>query len=178
MVGSVRKPRVSEEDHNAWALYLRSVKTLPGRTAVEPTSVTTNELAPPAPAVASPPPAKRLRQPLAYLSIGEQPGGVDKSSWNRFRSGKIPTVRKLDLHSSTAEQAYYKLRSFLAEAHANRVRAVEVVTGRGSGPEGGILRRELPIWLNLPDLRPMILGAAHPHAANPGSVILLLRRPK
>jgi hypothetical protein len=28
----------------------------------------------------------------------------------------------------------------------------------------------------LPDIRPLVLAAAHPHAANPGSVRLLLRR--
>ena len=41
-----------------------------------------------------------------------------------------------------------------------------------------MLRRELPLWLNLPDLRPLVLAASHPHAANNGSVRLLLRRPK
>jgi DNA-nicking Smr family endonuclease len=56
------------------------------------------------------------------------------------------------------------------------VRCVAVVTGKGSTPEGGVLRRELPHWLNAPDLRPLLLGAAHPHAANPGAVHLLLRR--
>ena len=30
--------------------------------------------------------------------------------------------------------------------------------------------------MNLPDIRPLILAASHPHAANPGSVRLLLRR--
>jgi len=169
------KIRTTEEDYSAWASYLKSVRTLPGRAAVEPLATTTNQ---PAPAVPNLPAPKQPRRALAYLAIGEQPSGVDKSSWSRFRSGKIPVVRKLDLHSSTAEQAYYKLRSFLAGAHADRVRAVEVITGRGSGPEGGVLRRELPIWLNLPDVRPMILGAAHPHPANLGSVILLLRRPR
>ena len=47
----------------------------------------------------------------------------------------------------------------------------------GLDPVGtGVLRRELPLWLNRPDIRPLILAAAHPHAANPGSVRLLLRR--
>jgi DNA-nicking Smr family endonuclease len=41
-----------------------------------------------------------------------------------------------------------------------------------------VLRRELPLWLNLPALRPLVLAASHPHPANPGSVKLLLRRPK
>ena len=31
-----------------------------------------------------------------------------------------------------------------------------------------MLRRELPLWLNLPEIRPLVLAAAHPHAANPG----------
>ena len=45
-----------------------------------------------------------------------------------------------------------------------------------SGESGGVIRRELPHWLNLPEIRPLILGAAHPHALNPGSVRLILRR--
>ena len=39
-----------------------------------------------------------------------------------------------------------------------------------------MIRRELPLWLNLAELRPLVLAAAHPHAANTGSVRLLLRR--
>ena len=65
---------------------------------------------------------------------------------------------------------------FLEQAHADHVRCVEVITGRGSGEAGGVIRRELPMWLNLPALRPLVLAATHPHAANPGSVRLLLRR--
>jgi DNA-nicking Smr family endonuclease len=53
---------------------------------------------------------------------------------------------------------------------------VEVITGRGSGEQGGAIKREFPIWLNLPEIRPLILAASHPHAANSGSVRLLLRR--
>ena len=60
---------------------------------------------------------------------------------------------------------------FLRGAHAERLRCVEVVTGHS-----GVMRRELPLWLNLPELRRLVLAAAHPHAANPGSVRLLLRR--
>jgi DNA-nicking Smr family endonuclease len=51
-----------------------------------------------------------------------------------------------------------------------------VITGRGSGETGGVIRRELPLWLNLPQLRPLVLAVTHPHAANVGAVRLLLRR--
>ena len=44
--------------------------------------------------------------------------------------------------------------------------------------KGEVLLRELPHWLNAPQLRPLILALAHPHAANTGSVRLLLRRPR
>jgi hypothetical protein len=110
------------------------------------------------------------------LAVGEPPGGVDSATWQRFRTGKLAATRKLDLHGQTAQRAHYALVAFLRGAHSDRVRCVEIVTGRGSGEEGGVIRRELPHWLNLPELRPLVLAAAHPHAANQGAVRLLLRR--
>ena len=110
------------------------------------------------------------------MAVGSHPGGLDKASWNRFRSGKLIPQRTLDLHGRTAQRAFHALEAFLHRAHADGVRCIEVITGRGSGEHGGVLRRELPLWLNLPSLRPLVLAAAHPHAANPGSVRLLLRR--
>ncbi len=110
------------------------------------------------------------------VTVGNQPGGLDSATWHRFRTGKLTAARKLDLHSMTAQRAFHALVSFLRTAHAEQVRVVEVVTGRGSGEAGGVIRRELPHWLNLPEIRPLILGAAHPHVLNPGSVRLILRR--
>jgi DNA-nicking Smr family endonuclease len=110
------------------------------------------------------------------VAIGAQPPGLDNASWHKFRTGRLAAARTLDLHGRTAQRAYHALEAFLRGAHADRLRCVEVITGRGAGEEGGVLRRELPLWLNLPQIRPMILAAAHPHPANPGSVRLLLRR--
>jgi DNA-nicking Smr family endonuclease len=86
----------------------------------------------------------------------------------------------------TAHHAFAALRAFLRAAQSERLRCVEIVTGRGSLDGMGVLRRELPMWLNLPDIRPMVLAAAHPrassalhaHISNPGSVRLLLKRPR
>ena len=58
----------------------------------------------------------------------------------------------------------------------NDTQRIEIITGRGSGETGGVIRREFPLWLNGPELRSLVLAAAHPHALNPGSVRLLLRR--
>jgi DNA-nicking Smr family endonuclease len=107
---------------------------------------------------------------------GRHPPGLDRSTWQRFSAGKLPASRTLDLHGKTAHAAYHALDHFLRAAHADRVRCVEVITGRGSGEQGGVIRRELPLWLNLPGLRPLVLATAHPHAANAGSTRVLLRR--
>ena len=120
--------------------------------------------------------AERPFQQAASVLVGAAPGGLDAATWNRFRQGKLPPARTLDLHGRTVQHAYQVLDRFLTGAAANSIRCVEVITGRGRGDTGGIIRREFPFWLNQPHLRALILAAAHPHALNPGSVRLLLRR--
>jgi DNA-nicking Smr family endonuclease len=109
---------------------------------------------------------------------GQHPAGLDKSTWNRFSTGKLPSARTLDLHGKSAQSAFHALERFLLAAHAEQLRCVEIITGRGAGEHGGVIRRELPHWLNLPALRPLVLAASHPHALNPGSTRVLLRRAK
>jgi DNA-nicking Smr family endonuclease len=169
-----RKP-LTDRDRADWALFTRDIALLPGRQPLDPPP----EPPPPEPILrpASPPVPRQVPQ-LSPVAVGSQPGGLDNASWNRFRSGKLAAVRTLDLHGRTAQRAFHALHAFLHAAHADHVRCVEIITGRGSGETGGVIRRELPLWLNLPALRPLVLAASHPSAANPGSVRLLLRRPR
>ncbi len=169
-----RRHDLTEQERNDWAAYVRAVRPLPGRSAPALPDI------PPAPASpdqGSPILAPRAAKPrAAAVSVGGQPGGLDGATWTRFRSGKLAPSRTLDLHGRTANRAYHAVESFLHAAYADGVRCVEVITGRGAGETGGVLRRELPLWLNLPSLRPIVLAATHPHAANPGAVRVLLRR--
>ena len=110
--------------------------------------------------------------------MGDAPSGLDKSSWNRLRTGRLTPQRTLDLHGRTAQRAFHALHGFLTTAQADGIRCVEIITGKGSGETGGVIRREFPLWINLPALRHLVLAASHPHAANTGSVRLLLRRPR
>ncbi len=169
-----RRKALSEHDRATWAMYVRNVSPLLGVPVPD---------APLEPVLAAqslpslvPPVSLPVVQRLSLVTIGHHPPGVDKSTWNRFRTGKLPATRTLDLHGRTAQRAFLSLKDFLGSAHAERLRCVEVITGRGSGEVGGVIRREFPLWLNQPELRPLVLAAAHPHAANPGSVRLLLRR--
>ena len=162
-----RQRTLTEKDRLDWEAYANR-----GALAVRKPV----ERGPEAPAPAVAPPPRRLGRKPDPLAVGDQPGGLDKASWHRFRSGRLGPERTLDLHGRTAQRAHTALQAFLHAAHANGVRCVEVVTGRGSGEAGGVLRRELPMWLNLPDLRPLVLAASYPHPANQGAVRLLLRR--
>lgn len=172
------RKRLSEKDLNDWALFARQIKPLRGRAAPALPEPVLEPVAPAPVAVAAAAAVKPSPARVAPLQVGLHPGGLDNASWNRFRSGKLGTMRTIDLHGRTAQRAYHALHGFLIAAHADHVRVVEVITGRGSGETGGVIKRELPMWLNLPALRPLVLAATHPHPANPGSVRLLLRRPK
>ena len=159
-----------------WALRT-AVVPMPGQ-VLEPAPPPAAE--PPMPAALPTPlrPATMPARPagLAEVHVGVAPPGLDDRRWRDLRRGRIRPERTLDLHGFRAQEAHHAVRGFVRQAAAEGLRCIAIVTGRGSSPEGGILRRELPHWLNAPDLRPLLLGAAHPHAANAGAVHLLLRR--
>ena len=160
--------RLSKDEAAAWAKYAGRIEPLRGRPEATPrheAAIETKVERRAAP----------RRQTVGALSIGDQPGGLDRASWQRLRGGAMRPERSLDLHGLTAEQAFHTLTGFLRGAHAEGVRCVEVVTGQGRAG-GGVIRRELPHWLNRRDIRPLVLAATHPHAANSGAVRLLLRR--
>ena len=176
----MRRRVLSERDRAVWASYVQQVAPLSG-VAVPPAEP---DAVPPAPELpAAPPspaptplPSAPPRRRMEALEVGTAPGGVDRATWTRFRTGKLAPARTLDLHGRTAQRAHADLHAFLFQAAAERLRCVEVITGRGSGEAGGVIRREFPLWLNQPALRPLVLAASHPHPANQGSVRLLLRR--
>ena len=173
-----RRPRlVSPSERALWHAYLslNAVEALPGRDLPPPPPPAPPPEPAPTQAVAPPPPRSKPTPGVPPVSVGQPGAGMDDKRWRDLRRGKTRPERTLDLHGRRAEEAHGATISFLRAAHADGVRCVAIVTGKGSG-EGGILRRELPHWLNLPSVRPLILGAAHPHRANTGAVHLLLRR--
>jgi DNA-nicking Smr family endonuclease len=170
---------LTDADRALWANYVSALAPLRRRIGEKRTGSTPAAPPPPSDPKALPrlaAQAVKSRTITFPVSVGDQPGGIDSATWHRFRKGKLAAARKLDLHGMTAQRAFHALVSFLRTSHAEQVRVVEVVTGRGSGEAGGVIRREFPHWLNLPEIQPLILGAAHPHALNTGSVRLILRR--
>lgn len=177
-----RRRTLSEAEAALWQGFVSSAGVVPLRpeaAAETPVTKPAPEAEPPSPA-----PAKPVRTapvapaPLPDLAVGVAPGGVDRKRWDAFRRGRVAPERTLDLHGRRAEEAHRDVVAFVTAAHAQGLRCIAIVTGKGTGETGGVLRRELPHWLNGPGLRPLILALAYPHRANTGAVHVLLRRRK
>jgi DNA-nicking Smr family endonuclease len=170
----MRRRELPEEERAFWQEWARrsGVVPLAGPLPAPPEPPPSPVAAPAAPVAPPPRPAAPPRE----IAVGAQPPGLDAKRWTALRRGRLKPERTLDLHGMRAAEAHAAVRAFVPLAQEAGFRCVAIVTGKGSSPEGGVLRRELPHWLNAPELRPRILAAAHPHAANTGAVHLLLRR--
>lgn len=181
-----RRRTVTEEEASLWRRFAAAAGITPLRPEIPPPDGPPQrpETAPEdATALAIPraPERSRVRsapQPFPDLAIGVAPGGLDRKRWDELRRGRTRPERTLDLHGRRADDAHDAVRRFVLGAQAEGLRCVAIVTGKGTGETGGVLRRELPHWLNAPPLRAIILAIAHPHRANTGAVHLLLRRKK
>lgn len=165
----------------AWQRFAATVRPLRGANSAPPgpaADAARPAISPPAPTSApTPEPAKRPPRPPPALEVGHHPPGVDDTRWGGLARGKLKPERRLDLHGMTLARAHAATKSFIEAAARDGCRVVEVVTGLGERGEGRI-RAEFMHWINAPELRARVLAAAHPHRANPGSVRLLLRRPR
>jgi DNA-nicking Smr family endonuclease len=96
--------------------------------------------------------------------------------------GRAAVDARIDLHGMTQAEAHGALLRFLHRAQASGAKFVLVITGKGARPgvhEGrGILRRQVPLWLGLPEFRACVLGfdvAAVGHGGD-GALYVRLRR--
>ena len=117
---------------------------------------------------------------LPELRSGEA-AGLDRRTMDRLRRGRMRVEARLDLHGHTQDEAQSALFDFLRRAQGAGKRCVIVITGRGRmGQGGGVLRSQTPHWLNLPSLRPLVLGfaSAQPKDGGSGALYVLLRKRK
>ena len=101
----------------------------------------------------------------------------------RVARGREAIDARLDLHGLTQAQAHATLSRFLHDASARGARLVLVITGKGklSGMRGdgsgerGVLRRQVPQWLGLPEFRSLVIGFEDAHIAHGGEGALYVR---
>ena len=131
----------------------------------------------PKPRPAAPPPAPaRLVLPPPELEHGKATG-IDRRSSDRLRRGRLPIDGRLDLHGMTQAAASVRLEEFLARAQSAGKRCVLVITGKGLAG-GGILREQVPRWLNQSPNRGRVLAFDYAQAQHGGmgALYVLLKR--
>ena len=84
----------------------------------------------------------------------------------------------LDLHGLTKLEAYERVQEFIRHVSRAGKRHVTIITGKGRSGEVGVLRSNLPHWLNEPVIRPLISGfaTAHEEKGGHGVVHVLVKR--
>lgn len=88
-----------------------------------------------------------------------------------------PVEATLDLHGMGRVQAYGAVQDCIARARAAGKRHVLIITGKGRLGEG-ILRTQLPHWLNEPALRPQVVAIAQatPNKGGSGVYHVIVKR--
>jgi DNA-nicking Smr family endonuclease len=177
---SHRKRVLSEEERALWESVARQTKPLRGKarparihSAEAPSSARpVKPAAPPRPIVPAlaPKPVKPAVPSLAPLGRRER---------SRLSRGKSEIDARLDLHGMTQFHAHHALLSFLQRAHHDGLTFVLVITGKGTMSGGeferGVLRRQVPHWLSLPEFRALVTGFEEAHIGHGGSGALYVR---
>lgn len=166
-----RRRVLSYEERVLWTTFTKAIAPLHvgahfdvGDHAIAPmpASAPLAKTAPPPPSA----PAKPAPPPLAPLG---------RRLRQRVARGKNAIDARLDLHGLTQAQAHSTLLHFLRNAQARDARLVLVITGKGRGGETGVLRRQVPQWLGLPEFRSLVVGFEDAHIAHGGEGALYVR---
>ena len=155
---SRRRP-LNEEEHALWTGFTRSITPLRAAKTTDKAGVEPNAAA-----------AKSL--PLAPF---------ERRLKQRVARGRDAIDARIDLHGMTQNEAHVALLRFLRRAQSDGARIALVVTGKGrrtttdGASESGVLRRQVPMWLALPEFRPFVVGFEEAHVSHGGQGALYLR---
>jgi DNA-nicking Smr family endonuclease len=107
---------------------------------------------------------------------------LDRRLKQRVARGRERIDARIDLHGMTQSEAHAALFDFLQRARADGARIALVVTGKGVGrgerdgaTERGVLKRQVPNWLSLPQFRSLIVGFDDASVGHGGQGALYVR---
>jgi DNA-nicking Smr family endonuclease len=172
----LRSRRLKEEERALWDEITRSVRPLrAGPTAPAKVAAT----------AATPLPSSPPRRPGQVRQRGEEAPApqverIERRQRQRLGRGIDLIDARIDLHGKHQREAYAVLLTFLRRAQHQGLRFVLIITGKGAGPrehgeERGVLRRQVPLWLKLPDFRACVGAFETAHAAHGGEGALYVR---
>ena len=165
MSGRGKSRRLSEDEHALWQEVTRRIAPLRRLVAEIEEDEAEPALRKPAPLRAttlSPKPIKS-KTPPAPVPLSRR----EKSKVARGRAG---IDRRLDLHGHTQAGAHDILLRFLHKASSDGAKTVLVITGKS-----GVLKRQVPLWLALPEFRGLVVSYDEAHHRHGGEGALYLR---
>jgi DNA-nicking Smr family endonuclease len=161
---------LTDDERVLWTTVTRSIAPLRDVPEVAPDAPGNNKETP-RPAAKSPRPASGTAAPAApqKVAVPPAPSPLGRRKRGRVARGKDHIDGRLDLHGLTQGEAHGALLRFLRAASARGARLVLVITGKGGGDgERGVLRRQLPHWLALPEFSALVIGFEQAHIAHGG----------
>ena len=150
--------KLKPDEARLWSHVASTVKPRPGKALPVPDAEAAKPKADPRAAPAHlpvAPVAPRASRPKPP----PPPDPIEPGRKRRIVRGRDPLEARIDLHFMTHDRARAALEAFLLRAHAEGLREVLVITGKGTLGEG-ILRRQTPEWLAAPPLRAIVAGVS------------------
>lgn len=155
----------NDDDNDLWHEMTEDVTPLSNAPRDRPTTIRTQK---PLPNISR----DSIKPPV--LASKMQAKDLDRRTDQKLSRGKMAIEGRLDLHGLSQEQAHLALTPFILSSQALQKRCVLIITGKGKG----ILRDQLPIWLNQAPLTNLVLKAtnAQPKDGGSGAFYVYLRR--
>ena len=170
-------PLLKLDDRILWEKVARSTKPMRGRIfpsfAPEPAEEAEKPLEAKHSEPQAPASAVSAKKPKLH------PDRLDETSHRKLAKGRLALSGRIDLHGLTQGEAHGLLHAFLCRAHAQGMRHVLVITGKGSSiGSDGILRNAVPHWFSTPSFRPLVSAYEFAHRAHggDGAIYVRLRR--
>lgn len=175
-----RKRLLSGEEHALWESVAKSVQPLHKKvraTKADPVDKATavSMSLEKSSSKSSLQPAAPLRIPRIAAQPTTPPlAPIGRRDRAHLSKGRKEIEARLDLHGMTQARAHRALLAFLHRASADGMTFVLVITGKGTAGEG-VLRRQVPEWLSLPEFRGLVVGFEEAHIGHGGTGALYVR---
>jgi DNA-nicking Smr family endonuclease len=179
-----RKRALSEEERALWESVAKQTKPLRKKARAPKPQVASLASKMPAAARSAAPPKP---SPAVKIARAPKPNPVPaapplaplgRRERSQLSRGRKDIDARLDLHGMTQTHAHHALFSFLQRAHSRGLTFVLVITGKGrmgAESERGVLRRQVPQWLSLPEFRSLVVGFEEAHIGHGGEGALYVR---
>jgi len=176
---SRRKRALSEEERSLWESVAKQVKPLRKKPRMAKPAAADPKQSSPAPAKAPPRPIISVPAPKPNKPAAPPLVTLGRRERAKLSRGRSEIDARLDLHGMTQVRAHHALLGFLQRAHDDGLTFVLVITGKGTGSgldaERGVLRRQVPQWLSLPEFRSLVVGFEQAHVGHGGEGALYVR---